>query len=342
MNNDIPKLVLLDSSAIIHRAYHGLPPLSTHDGVLVNAVYGYITTYFKVIDEFKPKYIVATFDEKGPTIRHHEYKEYKAHRPALPDDLIKQFQYVKDVCKVLNIPVISLRGYEADDVIGTIVQKIRNSKSEILNKSKIQISNNKNHSKLKAYSLQLMTIIVTGDMDALQLVNDNVLVYSMSRGIKKAEIYDEAKVKEKYGFLPNQLIDYKALRGDPSDNIPGVPGVGEKTATTLIQSFGTLENLYKQILNLKPETLNKSEIQNPNILKLKIKNLLIEYKDQAFMSKKLATIIKDVPIDFNLSDALTHDYDKKKAEALFRKLEFKSLISRLPKEVKNNTQTRLF
>jgi DNA polymerase-1 len=317
MNNDISKLVLLDSSAIIHRAYHGLPPLSTHDGVLVNAVYGYITTYFKVIDEFKPKYIVATFDEKGPTVRHHEYKEYKAHRPAPPDDLIKQFQYVKDVCKVLNIPVISLRGYEADDVIGTIVEK------------------------LTTYNLQLTTIIVTGDMDALQLVNDNVVVYSMSRGIKKAEIYDAKKVKEKYGFEPSQLIDYKALRGDPSDNIPGVPGIGEVTATNLIKEFGTVEKLYEEISNFQFPISNKFTINNYQFSK-KLAELLIQNKDQAFLSKKLATIIKDVPINFDLSDALTHDYDKKKAEALFRKLEFKSLINRLPKEEKNNKQTSLF
>lgn len=308
--DNLDKLVLLDSSAIIHRAYHGLPPLTTHDGVLVNAVYGFATTLFKVLEEFKPKYIAACFDEKAPTVRHLEFKEYKAHRPPAPDDLIKQFSIVRDVCKVLNIPVISLKGYEADDIIGTIAKK------------------------LTTYNLQLTTIIVTGDMDTLQLVDENVEVYSMSRGIKKAEIFDEAKVKEKYGFEPTQLTDFKALRGDPSDNIPGVLGIGEKTATTLIQNFRSIENLYEQISN---------QTQTSNFkLSDKTKDLLLQYKDQAFMSKKLATIIKDVPIDFNLSNCLVHDYDKKKAELMFRKLEFRSLINRLPKEVKNNTQTSLF
>ena len=315
--DNLDKLVLLDSSAIIHRAYHGLPPLTTHDGVLVNAVYGFATTLFKVLEEFKPKYIAACFDEKAPTVRHLEFKEYKAHRPPAPDDLIKQFQIVRDVCKVLNIPVISLKGYEADDIIGTIVKK------------------------LTTHNLQLTTIIVTGDMDTLQLVDENVEVYSMSRGIKKAEIFDEAKVKEKYGFEPTQLTDFKALRGDPSDNIPGVPGIGEKTATTLIQNFRSIENLYEQILNNKIQMSNQTQTSNFK-LSDKTKDLLLQYKDQAFMSKKLATIIKDVPIEFNLSNCLVHDYDKKKAELMFRKLEFRSLINRLPKEVKNNTQTSLF
>jgi len=322
MKNDIPKLVLLDSSAIIHRAYHGLPPLTTHDGVLVNAVYGFATTLFKVLEEFKPKYIAACFDVKGPTVRHHEFKEYKAHRPAPPDDLIKQFQYVREVCKVLNIPVISLQGYEADDVIGTITRKIQDTR----------------------YKIQ--TIIVTGDMDALQLVNENVEVYSMSRGIKKAEIYNISAVKEKYGFMPNQLVDYKALRGDPSDNIPGVPGIGEKTATTLIQNFQNIENLYEQISRYKIQDTKKSQFSKNQIpnqpLSPKTFDLLLKFKDQAFLSKKLATIIKNVPIDFKLSDALTHDYDKREAEKLFRKLEFKSLIARLPHEHKNHSQSSLF
>jgi DNA polymerase-1 len=348
------KLVLLDSSAIIHRAYHGLPPLTTKDGVLVNAVYGFITTLFKVIDEFKPKYIAACFDEKGPTVRHLEFKEYKAHRPKAPDDLIKQFSYVKEICKALNIPILSKHGYEADDVIGTIVHKIQNPKSEILNKSKIKNSNVQNNSAIKQFN-NLTIVIVTGDMDTLQLIDDSVSVYSMSRGIKKAEIYDSEKVKERYGFEPMQLIDYKALRGDPSDNIPGVPGIGEKTATNLIKNFQNIENIYDFISHSElvlPAGRQSEEShknidssatpQNDDKISARISNTLKEYKDQAFLSKKLATIIKDVPIDFDLSNCLVHDYDKKKAEALFRKLEFKSLINRLPKEEKNNKQTTLF
>lgn len=332
-SSNLDKLVLLDSSAIIHRAYHGLPPLTTHDGVLVNAVYGFATTLFKVLEEFKPKYIAACFDVKGPTVRHMEFKEYKAKRPVPPDDLIKQFQIVRDLCKVLNIPVVSKQGYEADDIIGTICAK------------------------LKTENEKLKTIVVTGDMDTLQLIDDNTHVYSMSRGIKKAEIYDEKMVEEKYGFLPNQMVDYKALRGDPSDNIPGVPGVGEKTATELIMKFGTVDNLYTQISNFQCLISNKmsndkcqmskkipnSILHTPNLLpNPKTIDLLLQYKDQAFLSKRLATIIKNVPIEFKLSDCLVHDYDKKEAEKLFRKLEFKSLIPRLPKEQKNHQQNTLF
>jgi len=317
-------LVLLDSHAIIHRAYHGLPPLTTHEGVLVNAVYGFTTSVFKALEDFKPKYIAAAFDMKGPTVRHEEFKEYKAKRPPAPDDLIKQFEIVRQVCKVLNIPVIDKKGYEADDIIGTITEKVKSQKSKV------------------------KSIVVTGDMDALQLVNQNTNVYSMSRGIKQAEIFDIEKVKEKYGFEPEQLVDYKALRGDPSDNIPGVPGVGEKTATNLIKIFGNIENLYEQISRYKIPASRQGgqdtkKSQNSNInLSSKTIELLTRNKDQAFLSKKLATIIKDVLIDFNLTDCLVHDYDKKKAEELFKKLGFKSLLSRLPEERKNSQQVSMF
>lgn len=301
-----PKFVLLDSNAIIHRAYHGLPPLTTKSGELVNAVYGFTTTLFKTIEDFHPKYIAACFDVKGPTVRHEQFKEYKAHRPPAPEELIKQFAIVKEICKVLNIPIFAVSGYEADDLIGTITQKLEDD------------------------AKGLKIIIVTGDMDTLQLVSDNTSVYSMSRGIKNAEIYNEKKVREKYGFGPELLIDYKALRGDPSDNIPGVPGIGEKTAKKIIEQFNSIENLYKKLL-----------ITN-NQLSTKTKELLIKYKDQAFLSKKLATIIQNVPIDFDLSGCLVHDYNKNKAEKFFRTLDFNSLIKRLPEVRPNQKQDKLF
>lgn len=304
MNNTIPKLVLIDSNALIHRAYHGMPPLTTKDGTLVNAVYGFTKTVFKAIDDFKPKYIAAAFDVKGPTHRHIEYKDYKAHRPPAPEGLIKQFQLVKEVCNVLNIPIFGISGYEADDIIGTIVEKMKNKEVEI--------------------------IIITGDMDALQLVNEKVEVYTMSRGINQAVTYNTEKVQEKYGFLPIELIDYKALRGDPSDNIPGVPGIGDKTATEIIKNFHSIENLYNELPN-KRHTLSN-----------KVEKLIIDYKEQAYLSKKLATIMKDVPLSFDLTDALVHDYDKKKAEVLFKKFEFRSLIEKLPEEKRNNKQESLF
>lgn len=316
----ISRIVLLDANALIHRAYHGLPPLTTKDGLLVNAVYGFTTTLFKALDDFAPKYLAVAFDVKGPTIRHKEFKEYKATRPPMPEELFKQLTLVKEVCKVLNVPVFGIEGYEADDVIGTLDKQ--------------------------AGEKNISAVVVTGDMDTLQLVDKDTEVYSMSRGIKQAEIFDTEKVKEKYGFQPEQLVDYKALRGDPSDNIPGVPGIGEVTASNLIKQFGTIENIYSKISNsqflISNQTPNpKSKIPNsfPNP---KTINLLLQYRDQSFLSKKLATIIRDVPIKLDLTDCQVHDYDRKEAEKLFRKLEFKSLLSRLPEEKRNNQQSRLF
>jgi len=314
---DRKTLILIDASALIYRAYYALPPLTTKDGMLVNAMYGFTSALFNAIRSLHPEYIVVAFDSKTKTFRHRAYKEYKANRPKAPKELTAQIPLAREVCHMLNIPHFEAPGFEADDLIGAITQE------------------------LATYNLQLTTIIVTGDMDTLQLVDDNTQVYSMARGINKAVIYDEKKVQERYGFLPEFIVDYKALRGDPSDNIPGVPGVGEKTATELIKNFGHIENLYKQILNSKFETLNKSEF-----LKFKTSNklreLLIKYRKQAILSKHLATINVKAPVRFKLGDCKIHDYDQAKAIKFFQKLGFKSLIARLPKEEKNHQQDKLF
>lgn len=286
------RLILIDGNAIIHRAFHALPPLMTKKGELVNAVYGFSSTLLSVIDEFKPDYVIASFDLAGPTFRHKEYKEYKAHREKAPDELYAQIPIVKKVVKAFNIPIYEMQGFEADDVIGTISKQAEDSDQEIEN------------------------IIVTGDMDALQLVSDKTKVYTMRRGLSDSVLYGEKEVVARYGFSPDQLRDYKGLRGDPSDNIPGVKGIGEKTATTLLQSYGTLEKVYEHLSELKGAVKEKLERDKAN----------------AILSKKLATIDRKIPVSLNLSDAVLHEYDKNEIVSLFGELNFFSLIKRLPKK----------
>lgn len=284
------KLILIDGNAIIHRAYHALPPFTTKKGELVNAVYGFSSTLLSVIAEFKPDYVVASFDLAGGTFRHEKFEEYKANRVKADDELYAQIPRVKEVVKAFNIPIYEKAGFEADDVIGTIATQVKNEKEKI------------------------ETIIVTGDMDTLQLVNDSTKVYTMRRGLSDSHLYDEEKVKERYGLTPMQIIDFKGLRGDPSDNIPGVKGIGEKTATDLLQKFETVEGVYQHIEELKGAVKEKLERDKAN----------------ALLSKELATIDTAAPIEFELSKALLHDFDREEIVKLFSELNFFSLIKRLP------------
>lgn len=290
------RLVIIDSNALIHRAYHALPRFMTRKGELTNAIYGFSAVLIKVLKELKPDYIAAAFDVQAPTFRDKEYREYKAKRVKAPDDLYAQIPRVKEVLVSLGIPIYEHAGFEADDVIGTIVAQAP-----------------------KKQPLQDMEIIiVTGDLDALQLVRENVKVYTLRKGIQDTVLYGIKEVAERFGLRPEQLIDYKALRGDPSDNIIGVPGVGEKTASELLQKFDTLENLYGQL------ELGKAEGIKPRVLKL-----LTEHKDDAFFSKMLATIRLDAPIQFSLKDARFALGDLKDVSRLFTELEFSSLLKRL-------------
>jgi len=246
----------------------------------------------KVIKELKPDYIVTAFDLPKPTFRHLEYKEYKATRPKTPEELVQQFPLVKKVVKAFDIPIFEKEGFEADDIIGTIAKKT---------------------------GKDIEDIVVTGDLDVLQLIDKNTKVYTLKRGLTDTVIYDKEAVKKRYGLKPEQFLDFKGLKGDPSDNIPGVPGIGEKTAIYLLKKFETVENLYKK--------LEKGEAEDiPDNLKKK----LLDNKDQAIFSKKLATIRCDVPIKFNLKDCRTESYSHQKVVELLQKLDFKSLISRLP------------
>ena len=296
------RLIIIDGNAIVHRAFHALPPLKTKKGELVNAIYGFLLAFFKAIKEFEPDYIAATFDFPAPTFRHIKYKLYKANREKAPDELYEQIPKIKDLLKNFNIQIFEKQGFEADDLIGTIAQKA---------------------AKKQIYP-EIETIILTGDLDALQLVDKNTKVYALRKGIKDTVLYNEEKVKEKYdGLLPEQLVDFKALRGDPSDNIPGVFGVGEKTAISLIKEFNSLEDLYQEL---------RENSEQSKKIKESLRNKLIDYKEQAFVSKMLAQIKKDIEIDFDLGKCVWGRYNKDKIIKIFENYEFKTLISRLKED----------
>ncbi len=292
-------LVLLDGNALIHRAYHALPPLTDKAGHPVNAVYGFAMTLLAVLEKFHPEYIAASFDLSGPTFRDELYKDYKATRTKAPDDLYEQIPRVKDVVRAFNIPIYEKEGYEADDCVGTIARQ--------------------------AEKEGVQTIIVTGDNDALQLVTPLVNVFSIRKGIKDLVLYDEAAVRAKYGFNPMQLVEYKGLCGDASDNIPGVKGIGAKTATDLIAAHGTLEGIYTSLETLKPAVKAKLEAD----------------KENAFLSRTLGTIDTSAPVTLALTDAVTHEYDRAAVVALFTELGFFSLVKRLPGGEAKNQESRI-
>ncbi|MFH1354226.1 MAG: DNA polymerase I [bacterium] len=293
------KLALIDAHALIHRAYHALPPMSTRDGLPTGAVYGFVMMLLKILTALKPTHVVAAFDMKGPTFRHKEFADYKAHRKEAAAELITQFDLVRDVLKAFNVPVMQRKGFEADDIIGTLVTEIDG---------------------------EVDKIIVTGDLDALQLVDKSTSVFTLKRGVTDTVMYDEAAVRERFGFEPRLMVDYKGLRGDPSDNIPGLAGVGEKTAKELVVKYGSIEDIYKNLDKLSP----------------RVRSRLKGKKKETLFSRKLATVRRDVKIEFNLDDAVMTDYDTAEVMALFERLELKSLMQRLPKSAKGEMQPTLF
>ena len=313
------RLVLLDSHAIIHRAYHALPDFSASStGEPTGALYGLVAMLLKMIQELKPDYIVAAFDLSGPTYRHQAYEAYKAGRKENDENLDIQLKRSHDIFEAFGIPVYSHEGFEADDVIGTIVHKFKKDKN-------------------------LDIIIASGDMDTMQLVDGNkVQVYTLKKGLNDTILYDEEKMTERFGFEPNKLIDYKGLRGDPSDNIIGVKGIGEKTATTLITSFGTIEDIYK-VLKKKGDGWKKAGITE------RIKQLLLDNEEEALFSKTLATIRDDAPINFKLPPEWSGQLDVNKVLELFKTLGFRTLSERVRKlfapnsavEVSNDKQASL-
>ncbi len=293
-------LLVIDSNSIIHRAFHALPPLNTSKGEMVNAVYGFLLMFFKAIKEFHPEYIAATFDLKGPTRRQEKFIPYKAKREKAPNELYDQIPRVQEFLRAFHVPIFGKEGYEADDCIGTIVRKAEQ----------------------KQIYPPLQIIILSGDMDTLQLVDDQTKVFTSRKGLQDSVLYDEKAVQKRLeGLVPKQLMDYKGLRGDPSDNIPGVTGVGEKTATQLLTTFGSLDNLYQEL----EEKTEKAKTLKPRIAKL-----LLQYKDQALLSRELGTIDTNVPIDFALEDLEWKKADQEKIASLLRSYGFRTLEQKLP------------
>ncbi|MBV9706967.1 MAG: DNA polymerase I [Chloroflexi bacterium] len=281
------KLVLIDGHAMIHRAFHAVSEdLSTSAGEPVNATFGFTSMLIKALSEEKPDYIAMTFDRPVPTFRHLQFAQYKAHRPTLPDNMRLQFPRIREVVQAFSIPIYEQDGYEADDVLGTL--------------------------SVQARQLGVDTIIYTGDMDTLQLVNDYVIVKVAKRGIAEVTVYTEAEVEARYGFAANKLPDFKSLVGDKSDNIPGVPNIGEKTASRLIAEYGNLEGILAHVDVLKP----------------KEQKLLLEGAEQARQSKFLATIVLDVPVQLKLEECKLDAINSDRVLALFRELGFRSLVER--------------
>ncbi len=291
------RLIVIDSNSLIHRAFHALPLLTTPKGEIINAVYGFLLVFLKAIKEFNPDFIAACFDLPGPTFRHKMFKEYKGKRKKAPNELYNQIPRIKEILRNFNVPIFEKQGFEADDLIATISAKVQE----------------------KQVATEIETIILSGDLDTFQFIDKNTNVCTLGKGIKETVIYDEGKVKDRFGVSPKQVVDYKALAGDSADNIPGAEGIGKKTAETLLREYGSLENLYKAI-----------ESGEAWDLKSRIKDILIKNKEQVFLSQTLARAERNVPIDFSLEKCEWKKYDKKKMEQIFKDLNFLTLINRLP------------
>ncbi len=282
------KLLIIDGNSLINRAFYALPPLSNREGQHTNAVYGFLTMLFKALDEVKPHYVAVAFDLKAPTFRHDSYKEYKAGRKRMPPELAEQIQPLKDVLDAMGLFRIELEGFEADDLIGTLTRQAENSNMKIT--------------------------IVSGDRDVLQLVSEQTIVLITKKGISQIETYNPEKFEEEYEMPVAHFIDMKGLMGDSSDNIPGIPGIGPKTATKLLKVYGTIENL----LNHTQELSNK-----------KLRDKIETYREDAILSKKLATIMTEVPVEMDLTSMKMGDLKTEKTVELFKHYEFTSLLERI-------------
>ncbi|HSD12401.1 MAG TPA: DNA polymerase I [Patescibacteria group bacterium] len=297
--------LIVDGHALLHRAWHALPPLTTKDGLVIHGAYGFTTIMLGAIRQFQPAYMAVTFDLKGPTFRHEQYEDYKATREKKPDELYAQVDIIRKILDAMEIPVFTAKGYEADDVIGTLSFLAEESSPDI------------------------DSVIVTGDHDTLQLVDANTKVFTMRRGMSDTVLYDVKAVKERYGLKPLQLIDYKALRGDPSDNIPGVKGIGEKTGAELIGEFGSIEKLYA--------SLDKDD-KRAKALKPSVREKLIMHRKDAFAALDLCRIRRDVKIDFDLERCRFVPITREKMTPIFTELEFMKLLKQFPEESRKTAE----
>jgi DNA polymerase-1 len=280
------KLVLIDGNAILHRAFHAMPPLTTKGGEPINAVYGLISMFLRVVQDLKPDSIAVAFDEKEPTFRQKEFKSYQAQRPPLPDELSSQFGKAREFFEAAGVPVYSKPGYEADDVIGTIADEAPED-----------------------------VVVVTGDRDMLQLINSKVKLYMPVVGLTNAKLYGASEAKERMGVPPSEIPDYKALVGDPSDNYPGVAGIGPKTAEKILEKYGSINKIYAHLEDIEPKIRQKLEVN----------------KDNAKLFLRLATIVKDVPINADFEEMKKWKIDSPKVINLFEKFGFKTLTERIKK-----------
>jgi DNA polymerase-1 len=299
------KLVLIDGNAIMHRAFHALPKtLTTRNGEPINAVYGFVSMLFKIITDLEPTHIAVCFDRKEPTFRKKEFADYQAHRPETDKGLLEQFPKAKKIVSAFGIPIYEKAGYEADDVIGTIAQR---ATSHTGKRRKSKKSTQENAGKVSG------VVIVTGDKDIFQLINDKVKVYCPVKGLSQAQLMGEMEVVEKLGISPSQIIDYKALVGDPSDNYKGVPGVGPKTAESLLKNYGNFSNVYKNIEKIGGNVAKK----------------LKEGEKSGKQSYMLAQIVTDVPVDFDIEDTSKWSMGNSKTLRLFDEFGFRSLKKRM-------------
>lgn len=291
------KLVLIDGYAILHRAFHALPPLTTREGEPINAVYGLISMLLRVIQDLNPTHLAVCMDEKAPTFRRKEFKEYQAHRPKMDNDLESQIQKAKDTITAFNIPMYSKPGFEADDVIGTITKEAKEV-DEI--------------------------VVVTGDRDILQLVNDRIKIYMPILGLSQGKLFGKEETLERMGVVAELIPDYKALVGDASDNYKGVPGIGPKTTINLLNEYKNVTGIYKNLKKIKPQIAEK----------------LTKGKDSALMSHRLATIINNVPVKWNLDKCAEWKVDSQKVLKLFAEYGFKTLTERVKKVGKELDQEK--
>src|SRR5256712_5894924 len=282
------RLVLIDSTSLIYRAFFAVPPLTTTKGELATATSGFASILLKSLEQTTPQHIAAAFDLPFPTFRHEREATYKATRRPMPDELRPQFERCKQILEKFGIPMYSLPGYEADDVIGALARQ--------------------------AEAKGLETIIVSGDLDPLQLVTPRIKLMTTRQGFQNTVIYDVDMIRQRYGLRPDQMVDFKALKGDTTDNIPGVPGVGDKTAAKLIAERETLEGVYADLGPYTP----------------RLREALAVNKDQVFRSRELATIVTDLPVTLELERTRRTTYDRAAVLDLFRDLEFRSLVPRLP------------
>lgn len=291
------KILLVDGNALVHRAFHAIPPLTAPNGEIVNAVYGFFSIFLAAISEIKPHYGAVAFDERGKTFRDDLYAEYKAKRVKAPQTLYDQIPMIRNLLHHFEIPIYAVRGFEADDIVGTLCRRMKNEE--------LRIKNQEN---------QLKTIVLTGDKDTYQLIDDDTSIFTAKKGLNDTALIDKKTFTTQYGFDPKYMVDFKALRGDPSDNIPGVAGIGEVTAKKLIAEFNTLDNVYANLSKINPTVAGK----------------LTAHEKEARLSRQLSQIVCDVPLEVDLDEFIIHDFDQPRIEKELLKLGFKSLVKRLP------------